>query len=264
MYMPVPETIDERFARDDVSYGRSYFLSDAQGSTLALLDSSQLVRQTYSYEPYGEVTSSGSSDNTYQYTGRENDGTGLFYYRARYYSPSKKRFISEDPIGLSSGLNSYEYVRGNPNDGIDPTGKVVVFKGDPYSVFLLQLAYAKIGWTPTGSQLESNLEGPVTYTIDFDGKYGMARTDYDDNQIDINPYFHPQVLTSCGWQRATTDLVLEHELGHLASGPPGTADGHVRDDGPGPLDHWNNVIQNENPYREEAGYPDRTGLQIQF
>jgi hypothetical protein len=34
-----------------------------------------------------------------QYTGRENDGTGLYYYRARYYSPALQRFISIDPSG---------------------------------------------------------------------------------------------------------------------------------------------------------------------
>ena len=40
--------------------------------------------------------------NSYQYTGRENDGTGLYFYRARYYAPALGRFISEDPIGLEA------------------------------------------------------------------------------------------------------------------------------------------------------------------
>ncbi len=40
------------------------------------------------------------SENRSQYTGRENDGTGLYYYRTRYYHPQMQRFISEDPIGL--------------------------------------------------------------------------------------------------------------------------------------------------------------------
>ena len=39
--------------------------------------------------------------NPFQYTGRENDATGLYYYRARYYSPTLRRFISEDPLGLA-------------------------------------------------------------------------------------------------------------------------------------------------------------------
>lgn len=49
-----------------------------------------------------------------RYTGREDDGTGLMYYRARYYNPRLSRFISEDPIGLAGGSNLYGYVGGGP------------------------------------------------------------------------------------------------------------------------------------------------------
>jgi len=56
-------------------------------------------------------------------TGRENDGTGLYYYRARYYSPTLQRFISEDPIGFAGGdVNFYAYVGNNPIRYIDPRG----------------------------------------------------------------------------------------------------------------------------------------------
>ena len=114
--------VDERFWRDE-SAGRRYFATDALGSTVALTDVNLNVVQTYSYEPYGEDTASGSSDNPYQYTGRENDGTGLYYYRTRYYNPRLKRFISEDTAGLSAGLNEYAYVDENPIEENDPTGR---------------------------------------------------------------------------------------------------------------------------------------------
>ena len=113
--------IDERFARMEAA-GMRYFLPDAMNSTVALTDSTQAVQETYSYEPFGEVASTGTSDNPYQYTGRENDGTGLYYYRARYYSPTLKRFISEDAEGLSAGLNVYAYVANNPLSLRDPSG----------------------------------------------------------------------------------------------------------------------------------------------
>jgi RHS repeat-associated protein len=113
--------IDERFARTEAA-GRRYFLTDALGSTIALADAGQAIQQIYRYEPYGEVAATGASDNSYQYTGRENDGTGLYYYRARYYSPNLKRFISEDPKGLSAGLNEYAYVSGQPTQLRDPKG----------------------------------------------------------------------------------------------------------------------------------------------
>ena len=98
---------------------------DSRASADRVREKSHLVRRCASgtwYEPYGEVTATGSSNNPYQYTGRENDGTGLYYYRARYYSPSLKRFISEDPMGLAAGLNEYAYVGGNPVSLIDPLG----------------------------------------------------------------------------------------------------------------------------------------------
>ena len=57
-----------------------------------------------------------------QYTGRENDGTGAYFYRARYYSPTLQRFISEDPIGIARGINKYAYVGDNPITGITALG----------------------------------------------------------------------------------------------------------------------------------------------
>lgn len=115
--------IDERFARNEGST-RTYFLTDALGSTVALTDPSANLTQTYQYDPYGNVTTSGSATNPYQYTGRENDGTGLYYYRARYYSSAMGRFISEDPITFAGGQsNFYAYVGGNPLGYRDPSGR---------------------------------------------------------------------------------------------------------------------------------------------
>lgn len=58
-----------------------------------------------------------------EYTGRENDGNGLYYYRARYYSPLLGRFISQDPLGFAgSGPNLYAYVFDSPTNLVDPLG----------------------------------------------------------------------------------------------------------------------------------------------
>jgi RHS repeat-associated protein len=118
--------IDEPFIRQS-SNGNEHYLTDALGSTLALTDDTGAVRTTYSYDPFGSTTTSGTvSTNPLQYTGRENDGTGLYYYRARYYSPKMQRFISEDPIGFAGGdVNLYAYVRNNPLRFIDPLGLAV-------------------------------------------------------------------------------------------------------------------------------------------
>ena len=74
---------------------------------MALTDPSGNVVKNYTYDPYGTTTATGeTSSNPFQYTGRENDNTGLYYYRARYYDPGMGRFISSDPIGLRGGLNT--------------------------------------------------------------------------------------------------------------------------------------------------------------
>ena len=52
----------------------------------------------------------------------ENDGSGLYYYRARYYDPALMRFIAEDPIGLAGGYDLYSYVNANPISFADPSG----------------------------------------------------------------------------------------------------------------------------------------------
>ncbi len=114
--------LDEVYRRSTPTGSHDY-LTDALGSILGLADSSQAITTSYTYEPYGGTTVQGAaSTNPVQYTGRENDGTGLYYYRNRYYSPMMSRFVSEDPIGLAGGINIYAYVDGNPISRVDPTG----------------------------------------------------------------------------------------------------------------------------------------------
>jgi len=114
--------IDEPFIRQSSS-GNEFYHTDALGSVLALTNDAGAVQTTYRYDPFGNTTVTGTSTNPFQYTGRENDGTGVYYYRARYYSPTMQRFISEDPIGFYGGdVNFYAYVGNNPLRWRDPLG----------------------------------------------------------------------------------------------------------------------------------------------
>lgn len=114
--------VDEVLTRSDSS-GTWALLTDALGSTVALTDSSGSIQTQHTYEPFGRTTTNGTlSDNPSQYTGRDNDGTGMYYYRARYYSPTLQRFISEDPIRFGGGVNFYSYVENDPINAIDPSG----------------------------------------------------------------------------------------------------------------------------------------------
>ncbi len=117
--------VDEPFIRQ-TSAGEEYYHVDSQGSTLVLSDAGGTTTTSYTYDPFGQTTVTGASSNALQYTSRENDGTGLYYYRARYYSPTLHRFISEDPIGLDGGdENFYAYTFNSPTNFTDPSGTIV-------------------------------------------------------------------------------------------------------------------------------------------
>jgi len=114
--------IDEVFQRTDSSGARS-FLADALGSSIALTDSTGTIQTQYSFDPFGSTTSSGASTtNSYAYTGRELDATGLYFNRARYYNPTLQRFISEDPTDFLGGINLYAYAGNNPVSFRDSMG----------------------------------------------------------------------------------------------------------------------------------------------
>ncbi|UVT15737.1 MAG: RHS repeat-associated core domain-containing protein [Nitrospira sp.] len=115
--------IDEFFTRTD-GVGSRALLPDSLGSTVALGDGTGALQTQYTYEPFGLTTQTGSANtNSYKYTGREEDGTGLMYYRARYYHPRLQRLISEDPIVFGGGdINLYGYVWENPLNYVDPSG----------------------------------------------------------------------------------------------------------------------------------------------
>jgi len=114
--------IDEVLARYAGSGNRA-LLSDALMSIIAQANDDQTIANFYAYSAYGEVATLGPDEgNALQYTGREDDGIGLYYYRARYYDSLLKRFISEDPMGVAGGVNLYSYVDGDPTSHTDPLG----------------------------------------------------------------------------------------------------------------------------------------------
>ncbi len=114
--------IDEPLVRQTPS-GNEFYLANDLGSTLALTNDSGAVTTSYTYGPFGTTTVNGTSTNPVQFTGRENDGTGLYYYRARYYNPSHGRFLAEDPLEFDAGdSNLYAYVFNNPTNFTDPFG----------------------------------------------------------------------------------------------------------------------------------------------
>ncbi len=109
-----------------------YYLKDHLGSIKELTNTLGNVIEQYDYTEFGQVSFYDGSMNSitgtaylnrYLYTGREyNQNLGIYYYRARFYSPEIGRFLTPDPKMFIDGPNVYGYVSNNPLNYIDPLG----------------------------------------------------------------------------------------------------------------------------------------------
>ncbi|NAT11371.1 hypothetical protein C4E22_07545, partial [ANME-1 cluster archaeon AG-394-G06] len=108
-------------SRDGVT---SYYLFDALGSVTSLTDIYENVVASYQYDAFGKILEqTGTVENPYKFTSREHDeGSGLYYYRARYYDATVGRFLTKDPLAITLAVNLYGYVDNNPVNMADPSG----------------------------------------------------------------------------------------------------------------------------------------------
>jgi RHS repeat-associated protein len=116
-----------------------YFISPDQLNTpRAVADNTGKVIWQWDGEPFGSSRPYEDPDGDGQkftlnlrFPGQYFDvETGLHYNYFRDYDPGTARYVESDPIGLSGGINTYAYVRGNPVGHMDPTGLACVAVGD--------------------------------------------------------------------------------------------------------------------------------------
>jgi RHS repeat-associated protein len=104
------------------------YVTDERGSTVAVTDAGGSRIITNTYDEYGMPGS--NNVGRFQYTGQIFlPEAGLYYYKARMYSPVLGRFLQTDPIGYNAGMNWYDYVGGDPINGTDPSGLCVEPEG---------------------------------------------------------------------------------------------------------------------------------------
>lgn len=138
IYTPQGELISRIEANGD----RYFYHFDETGSTLALTDNSGTVVESYAYSPYGEIVNQpGSLENTFTYHGKygvmQEEDSGLYYMRARYYDSTTRQFISKDPVRSlhPRGMNPYQFAYGDPLRFNDPLGLDVLVPNDVFGMY---------------------------------------------------------------------------------------------------------------------------------
>jgi RHS repeat-associated protein len=109
--------------------GEKYFyLHDRLGSVRQVINSNCAVVKMFTFNPFGKrIEKSGSFYTPWQFTGQYLDSeTGLYYFRARMYSPYLGRFASVDPVmgkfEEPMSFHKYLYCGNDPVNRWDPQG----------------------------------------------------------------------------------------------------------------------------------------------
>ncbi|MBE7067627.1 MAG: RHS repeat-associated core domain-containing protein [Ruminococcaceae bacterium] len=114
-----------------------YYVQNAQGDVIALVNSSGSEVVSYTYGPWGKLLFVGGSmkdtlgqHNPLRYRGYVYDTeTGLYYLQTRYYNPEMGRFITADSqLNEASilGYNLFAYCYNNPISFFDNDGREAI------------------------------------------------------------------------------------------------------------------------------------------
>ena len=202
--------------------GKLYFThTDKLGTPQALTDSTQSVAWSATYQPFGSTVQFNGplATQSLRLPGQQFDAeTGYNHNGFRNYAGTLTRFVESDPVGLNGGMNTYQYVGGNPFKWTDRRG--------------LDLSTVKEGYGVVGDVqniLNGVIEGLAANTRPYPGQFiwplseeNIAQTTYALKQL-----YKSLFPTPCPTQQELTNRALsalqngnESSLGFRISSVP--------------------------------------------
>jgi RHS repeat-associated protein len=249
-----------------------YFQTDHHGSVVAMSGTSAApVEGPYTYDGYGNGAP--LTGVPFKFVGMYLDAeTGLYYDRARYYSPLQGRFLQTDPIGYKDDLDMYAYVGNDPQDGIDPTGSIIQVWGDDGFVRQVNTDLRTISSKPHGAALVQGLRSSA-HTIIIEPLPVKGAGNQTENGPGANDprhgadsfvMFDPNNVhggvDENGSNVRPAYVGLGHELGHAEAAAHGQQAPRDPDAPqiPDSTPYWeDNAVMRENQLRQEHGLPGR-------
>ena len=121
-----------------------YYVLNAQGDVIALLNANGTLATSYNYGAWGNYSvhdKDGKKNTSASFIGHINPlryrgyyydaETGFYYLQSRYYDPAICRFINADTFATTDAngflsANMFAYCENNPINNSDPTGKLLL------------------------------------------------------------------------------------------------------------------------------------------